>query len=152
MSATFNVFSKITGVLNGERFTSGELHNPATITTSADIVVEKVVTVAAGPTPLSSTLILEIGDEDGADMTSAKAILITSTVAGRVSWGDEAGNNNSTEIIASVPFMIPAGTLTNYNAVTATRGLDSLVTTPDIFFYFSNDTASAGKVKIFAIG
>lgn len=145
MAATFNVFFKISGVLNGTRSTAGELHNPSALTTSSDVIADKTITVASATT----ATLLTIGT--GEDITSAVGFVVIPSVAGHLCWSSATAANNSAIVcVADVPVILPSGNTLPYQTTVSNRIDETAEAITTISF--RNTGLASGKVRIFAIG
>lgn len=143
MAATFNVFFKITGVLNSLRESAGDLHNPTTLVTSADIISDRTVAVTSATT----STIMSIGS--GGNLASAVAIVIIPSVAGALCFGSTDANNSAVMCAANVPFILTTGNTLPYQNTIDNRIDETAAAIATIKY---RPTSSSGKVRIFGIG
>lgn len=145
MSSTFNVFVKLLGVLSGETVEAGSITAPSTLTTSADVKADKIVT-AAGTTVVT---VLTVGT--GEDIPSmVGAILIPSVAGSFVIVGATAADNSAITCTAGVPVILSSGNTLPYQTTASNRIDETPAAITSISF--RNSTATAGKVRVVAIG
>lgn len=146
MSATFNIFFKIIGVLGGEAEAAGATYAPYQVTTTNDTLDERYVPVADGGyvnvyDPLNT------GVGTTADFV---ALVLIPTVSGILSW--YTGSDNSTSscgLAANVPFILTKATTTEAGASARLR-VDATEQAIDEVL-FKNTSGGAGFLKIFGI-
>jgi len=145
MASTFTLFFNLSGVLGSKLEHIGELYAPYTISTSADIISDRIVSVA----DTTFTEVCSIGSGD--HLASAVAIVIIPSTAGMLTWEGASGADNSAlQMRAGIPFILPTGNTAPYQTTSSNRSDETAAAITSIGFYQAS--GGAATVRVFGIG
>lgn len=138
MAGTFNgtFFGEI--LVNGNLRKVGSKWDPFTLATSADVVLDSDVDVTAAS---GGQLLSTFG-------SVPLCVIVIPEVAGSLSWASVTETNNSAiDLRAGWPFILPTGTMPDYNTTTETRSEASSSNIVNIYF----DADTDGQVRVIAL-
>lgn len=149
MAATVNLYVQVTGLVNAQNVSlpkgGAGLYAPYSITTSADIVCERQVTLPG----TTAVKLIEVGA--GLEVASAVFFMFIPTVAGMFTWKTSSeANNNSQYCGANLPFILPDGNAAPLKATIADRIDETKEAITEVWFYTTG--AVAGKCYVLALG
>ena len=140
MAATFSLTYFVNGLLNGKLQEMGSLYDPATVTTSADIMSQDEIAVATATATTIATL-----------TTAAVLIVLVPSVTTQFVWRTTAADsdNNSAVVPAGCPFFLYTSGLP-YQTTSSNRVDETAANITGITAYQA--TGSTSKVATLILG